>query len=462
MSLKVENLANIKSAEINLKPLTIFVGKNNTNKSYLAHVVYMVHKILYESTSFLGIKKISFSDKFVDELFKKYISLDILDIEEQFDRRGKRNSKGYKDIYIQFIQKPEEILKQFLVNIKDSFSKEVRRGFRSKKINNFRIDFNINFNEINLKGIKAPKIKTNVVDKQFLIGFIFRHLMNSLRNKVIFEPFYFPASRTGFVLAFDDIVSGIFRERYGGQATTRLTEPTIDFLSYFARIKTGDFMDIDIYIDEESSAKQEKSIKNLIVFMEENLLIGEIWQDKNTREFLFHPKGTRGRKTIEMHLTSSCVTELLPVYLFLKNFSQISNKLIIIEEPEAHLHPTNQLMMADLITMIVNAGGKVLITTHSDYIVSRINNNIKRFCLSEKEDRNFLDPAKVSAYLFKRAKDKVDVYELPVDKQGISMENFEEVISELLEESSLLDVKLEAEVEQRKGRKNKKRTKENI
>ena len=40
MRIKIKNLARIKEASVALKPLTIFIGKNNTNKSYVAHIFY--------------------------------------------------------------------------------------------------------------------------------------------------------------------------------------------------------------------------------------------------------------------------------------------------------------------------------------------------------------------------------------------------------------------------------------
>ena len=39
MKLRVENLARIKEAEVEVKNLTLFVGQNSTHKSYMAHVI---------------------------------------------------------------------------------------------------------------------------------------------------------------------------------------------------------------------------------------------------------------------------------------------------------------------------------------------------------------------------------------------------------------------------------------
>ena len=53
MKLKVENLAKIKEADIEVKNLTLFVGQNSTNKSYIAHTIYE----LFKEISSLGDRK---------------------------------------------------------------------------------------------------------------------------------------------------------------------------------------------------------------------------------------------------------------------------------------------------------------------------------------------------------------------------------------------------------------------
>ncbi len=47
---------------------------------------------------------------------------------------------------------------------------------------------------------------------------------------------------------------------------------------------------------------------------------------------------------------------------------------MIIDEPESHLDTANQIQLARLLARFVRAGLKVLITTHSDYIIKEINN----------------------------------------------------------------------------------------
>ena len=50
---------------------------------------------------------------------------------------------------------------------------------------------------------------------------------------------------------------------------------------------------------------------------------------------------------------------------------------LIIEEPEAHLHPGAQADMAVILARLVRAGVKVIITTHSDWLLQEIGNLIR-------------------------------------------------------------------------------------
>jgi len=80
----------------------------------------------------------------------------------------------------------------------------------------------------------------------------------------------------------------------------------------------------------------------------------------------------------------------------------------IVEEPEAHLYPDAQKLVAQFLALVANAGNSMLITTHSPYILAEINNLlyadkmqhiVDKVALSEIvcEDE-WLDFDKISAY----------------------------------------------------------------
>lgn len=121
---------------------------------------------------------------------------------------------------------------------------------------------------------------------------------------------------------------------------------------------------------------------------------------------------------VEMPLTAaaSSIKELAPLTLLFNKFSA-SGTSVLLEEPEAHLHPGRQVKVADLIACAVNKGCHMQITTHSDYFIKRINNllklhNLRKIMHPEKfasllmkwhiKDDCIIGPEDVGAYLLKK------------------------------------------------------------
>lgn len=80
----------------------------------------------------------------------------------------------------------------------------------------------------------------------------------------------------------------------------------------------------------------------------------------------------------------------------------------IIEEPESHLFPDAQKLITELISLAQNGGNKILLTTHSPYILGTINNLLYANKIRKVVDRHklqeiihcykWLDVRKMSAY----------------------------------------------------------------
>ena len=152
-------------------------------------------------------------------------------------------------------------------------------------------------------------------------------------------------------------------------------------------------------------------------------------------EFTSTARGSR-RFSIPLHLASSSARGLSDLYFFLQHVAG-PNHLLIIDEPESHLDTHNQILMARLLVRCVHAGLKVLITTHSDYLVKELNNLImlsrdfhdkedmlKRF----KYDReDALDPALIRAYVAENG----TLNACSVDKYGMEMPNFDSTIDDI-------------------------------
>ncbi|WP_426209782.1 AAA family ATPase [Massilia sp. TWP1-3-3] len=100
-------------------------------------------------------------------------------------------------------------------------------------------------------------------------------------------------------------------------------------------------------------------------------IIGGSYKVIKDQGLIYQPKGT-GKPRFTMNESSSCVRALLDVGFYLRCKAKIGD-VFIIDEPELNLHPRNQRALARLVARMVNAGIKVFITTHSDYLIKEFN-----------------------------------------------------------------------------------------
>ena len=165
--------------------------------------------------------------------------------------------------------------------------------------------------------------------------------------------------------------------------------------------------------DDERQEESEKNPKildyiNLANFLQEDILYGNVKVDSSTlqNEIIFQPSKDIN---LEMQVASSMVKELAPLYLCLRYLVE-PDELLIIDEPEMNLHPAAQVQIIEFLAMLVQAGLKVLITTHSPYIVDHLSNLMKAAKYEDKESLKerfylerteaFIPQDKVSVYLF--------------------------------------------------------------
>ncbi|OAV64460.1 hypothetical protein Barb6XT_02797 [Bacteroidales bacterium Barb6XT] len=161
---------------------------------------------------------------------------------------------------------------------------------------------------------------------------------------------------------------------------------------------------------------------------------------------------------IPLASAASSVKELAPLALFIEKYS-LSDSSILFEEPESHLHPAKQVQVSDLMVAMINCGAHFQITTHSDYILGRINDAIKLYKLKEADDEKYnkfikekgyskdllLNPESVgSCYFYKNEDGTVSVREQSLEN-GIPYDSFYDVIRNETMNSMNLDQLLKGE-----------------
>lgn len=109
------------------------------------------------------------------------------------------------------------------------------------------------------------------------------------------------------------------------------------------------------------------------------------------------------------------ISYTLPVIAAL--ISAPKDALIILENPEAHLHPAGQAELARLIAKVAEKGVQVVVETHSDHII----NGIQLACkLHDKDEKKGIDKEKVSIhYLYSKAKHASQVTTVKIIDGGL-------------------------------------------
>ena len=107
--------------------------------------------------------------------------------------------------------------------------------------------------------------------------------------------------------------------------------------------------------------------------------------------------GIRTSRSMDFHRpvhTGFGLTQVLPIVV--AALSAAKGGLLLIENPEVHLHPAGQAHMGEFLTEVAAAGVQVILETHSDHVLNGIRRAVKRSALS---------PEAVALHFFRPRKD---------------------------------------------------------
>jgi predicted ATPase len=173
-------------------------------------------------------------------------------------------------------------------------------------------------------------------------------------------------------------------------------------------------------------------------------------EELGCKDFIFKSNGetrsiyvkTWTGKELPLHLAPSGIRESLALVLAL--VAPETPSLIFIEESEAHLYPKANVELAKVIARAVNMGKKVVISTHSDLFLVALNNLIALSRIKGKakelgfDENEVISPENVIAYLVKAEGNKAVVQELEIKDTGIPEGEFARVTEELIDKRAKL------------------------
>lgn len=435
MIFELENIGPIKKAKVELGNITLLCGKNNTGKTYIAYSIYgwkdITHAI-YNQIPFLPIT----TEGYLNPFFRKKI--------ERFEETNKITI-NLKELNQLFLKDTRKKIPQFLATI-----------FGANSDNFTKAKIICDKYCIPPSSSKLPTITTNVNIKNGEVSFSSKEntSIGTAREAIIisllphFPFFILPAERTNtrlFLNELDKNRSDIIRELLNKSPNkalhsfhdhiARFAQPIQDNLNFVREFEYQ--IKFDSFLSEE--------FPSIIQYIEK--ILGIEYQNVNGQLFIKDPNS---QQLIPYYMASTSARSLADLYIWLKHVARKGDTLFI-DEPEINLHPENQIKIARLFAKLVNAGIKIFITTHSNYIIKELNNLVmlsndfeaKQTILEQydyAEDEKLL-PTDIKPYLVENG----TANPIEVDKFGLVQTSFDEAIIQLNEAAADISYQLNEE-----------------
>lgn len=464
LELNVENFGPIAKASIQLRPLTVLVGPSNTGKSYFATLMYSLqrvlgvgprthlgyrgpglvlgHSIARERIDTIAIK----ATRWVDEIRPRHHF-------GRFPAKASIPPDLVRDICV-LIETQEGRSLQF--ELEDNFAvEEVRdlvrhkhRGHatiellswqdptsdgepcrfqyhcagprRSSLVASVPVPTDLSLTPLDVKVLGDTRAwgsseddgerRRRVLEK--LAGLAQARMLGPLQNSV----HYLPSGRTGLMHALYAVLGSLLdRDGRGHPATESfgsLSGTSREFLGAMLRFGSS---------HGRSAPRVRSSHPTGVVrqreLIERKVLEGRVdWAESPHRSGHVRYRQEGGAGSIALVRASAMVSELAPLVLYLGHVSP--GDTLVIEEPESHLHPAAQVSLMEGLVGLVKCGVRVVITTHSEWMLECLANRVG---LAEPPERERgLSEDDVGAWLFERRTRPAGtvVQEVPLDRES--------------------------------------------
>lgn len=409
--IKINRLGRIRNSEVSFSQMVIFSGESGLGKSYLALLCHYFFEVLINTKRF-------------ENFFK---TNNIIYDRTVLRNQGIATTIYKKDLEVWLAEDALAYIGYMLnhnvdgdieVKLPEAFPEMIEIKFEEQMMG--LVDNEDTYIVLKTEHL-TYKIKDNTSFEELPYAFLLRHeLINILFGnfKALKNTFVLPPSRGPL-----------------------LTENIIPVTGLYKEYKNA--------LDELNSANniQEESDDYLLSLIND-ILEGNVTVNDNKYIYYMNDGGP-----LPISAAAASVKEIVPLELIAEK-TNVANDAILIEEPEAHLHPQKQRMAADIIAAFFNAGAHLQITTHSDYFIGRINELMMLGRVKNRVEKNrFEDICKktgiyeglalnrenISAFLLKRNDDGNSVIDRLSMVDGIPFASFTDTIRKSMQINNFLE-----------------------
>ena len=489
--LDVENFGPIFQASVALRPLTVFIGPSNTGKSYLSILMYALYQCFGSGTglSYPYARRLGYR---LEPIFHRLAGSNELGPAEigefrdwllkQFNEDSQFSSEEEMVRSLPLSLLPEQVASYIrtLVEQPRGFEKtlerEIGRCFGVDQIHELirhsksrtgarvglsipredsagivRYQLQVRKNTIHFSGLieGAESLSHNIptldswaedddMDRstdshlRSLLASMATSAFTSLLHPLSRTAYYLPADRTGVMHSHQVVVSTLVQNATAAGIrpfgnTPILSGVLADFLS--------ELIEMSGMTRRMPQRSRQRHFEDLATRLEENVLRGAVRMESiqtGYPNFTYRPDGWN--ENLPLMRASSMVSELAPVALYLRHLVR-EGDVLIIEEPESHLHPAMQVAFTRELAAAVLAGIRVIVTTHSEWLLGELANLVRLSQVPDAERQGMaggnvaLRSDQVGAWLFTpsmRSKGST-VTEIDIDDSGLYPSGFDDV-----------------------------------
>lgn len=389
----IDKLGPITDSEIVFKPFMVFTGESGLGKSYTALLWYNL------ITSLTPVRLQEFITKKINGSVKEELTFKFKDFRMWLNQNtaaflGYLLGNNNFDCQVNYVFEIDDDIPVEMKRLHDEDASGFTRYSINGDIDVFPLD-----------------LEDNVLMMSFSLH---GYLSKLCFGKNYLRPLILPPARAAFMGANTTSPIGMYR----------------DFLAQLDDLKTP----------SRTISPDNQFFVNYIAKLSDGEIVLE-----NGSVFLQFESGEK----IPVSAAASSVKELMPFLLMLQNGKIKQYNSLLFEEPEAHVHPKKQFLLMDMLARCCNKGMLIQMTTHSDYLLGRMNQLLvlgkireksmeafEIFCKEHQFNKNlYLHTEQIGGYYFKRENDRVVIEEQDLSL-GLPFNSFENTVKSQMELSA--------------------------
>ncbi|TAH30441.1 MAG: hypothetical protein EAZ06_03275 [Cytophagales bacterium] len=445
MKISVKNLGTIQEGEISLdKDLTIFMGENNSGKSYMMYLNYGVLDILFsKNKAFIEILGKLLELPIYSTELSNGIKINLKNIlSKHFEMRFESIRKSNIDEFYQVIFQHKISRLEFdISNVENIFlstSYEYLKKLEGFKLEIFSKNYTINVDN---------EFITIFTEDEYNLEDISKSLARLIIESIDSQKRYFvPAERTAINMFYSDIMKQKASESEDLIVINNTDEIKNKLEDLRREGKMLPYAPLALMSYIKFAYDFRKHISGTLtefadLATELEYLLGGGVGVSAFGDLQFQP--TEQENQIPLYLASSLVKSWSGIVIYLRHLAQRGD-ILMIDEPEINLHPKTQILIARFLAKMINRGIRIIVSTHSDYILRELSTLIilnRDFEGKEKlmqrydyQDNNTLAGDKVAVYSFGNH----TITNIPITNKGIETDSIDEVISRQNEISDMV------------------------